>query len=72
MVEAELLGRLAACLVDGRSLQHDGGAPWNLLAGELDSLHERGYDLADLAKAVRADLLPDDWSGVRDGGNEVV
>ena len=48
--------RLAADLVEGRSLHPLGGAPWSDLAGELERLHAQGRTLADLAEAVRDDL----------------
>ncbi len=53
------LRHLAADLVEGRSLCPLGGAPWDMVAGELDHLHARGFTLADLAAAVRADLTSD-------------
>jgi len=49
-----LLERLAADLVDARSIRD--GAPWCLIASELDALHRLGCDLANLAAAVRHDL----------------
>lgn len=51
-----MLKRLAADLVEGRSLHPLGGAPWGDLAGELECLHAQGRTLVDLAAAVRADL----------------
>lgn len=54
-----MLNRLAAELVDGRSLDPLGGAPWSDVAGELDHLYARGFTLADLAVAVRLDLAPE-------------
>ncbi len=59
MDDAAAFDRLAADLVDGRSLHSLGGAPWDMVAGELDHLHVRGFTLADLAAAVRADLTSD-------------
>ena len=41
------LKRLAAELVDGRSAQPLGGAPWEMLAGELEHLHVLGRTLAE-------------------------
>jgi len=49
-----VLERLAADLVDGRSLYE--GAPWGGIAGDLDALHHEGRTLADLAEGVRRDL----------------
>ncbi|MTJ81124.1 MAG: hypothetical protein F8N37_08905 [Telmatospirillum sp.] len=51
-----MLKRLAADLVEGRSLRPSDGAPWDDLAGELERLDAQGCTLAELAAAVRADL----------------
>jgi len=56
MDDFAMLKRLAADLVEGRSLHPLGGASWDDLAGELEHLHAQGRTLADLAAAVRADL----------------
>jgi hypothetical protein len=60
MADTELLKRLATDLVDGRSMRPNGGAPWDVLAGELEHLHRGGHNLTDLATAVRSDLSPDE------------
>jgi len=56
MNDKRLLARLAADLVDGRTLHPLGGAPWDVVAEELDRLHAYGFTLTDLAAAVRTDL----------------
>jgi len=61
MDDRAMLKRLAAELVDARSLQPLGGAPWEMLAGELEYLFAQGQTLVDLAGAVRADLKPTDF-----------
>jgi len=59
MNDKRLLARLAADLVDRRTLHPLGGAPWDIVAGELDCLHAHGLTLTNLAAAVRTDLTED-------------